>query len=55
MPESALDFARSLRITAHYLHSVCVNVGRVIELEVDILDNESPDFVAESVRIEMSL
>jgi hypothetical protein len=53
--DSALDFTRTLRVTADNLDSVGVDLVRVVELEVDILDDERPDIVAETVGIEVTL
>jgi hypothetical protein len=54
-PDSALDFAGALRVTADNLDSVGVDLVRVVELEVDILDNEGPNVVTEAVGIEVAL
>lgn len=53
--DSALDFARTLRVTADDLDAVGVDLVRVVELEVDILDYERPDVVAETVGVEVAL
>lgn len=37
------------------LNLLCFDVVGVIQLELDVLDDESPDFVAEPVRVEVSL
>lgn len=50
-----LSLAWSFGVTADNLDTVGVNLVRVVELEVDILDNEGPDVVTEAVGIKMSL
>lgn len=37
------------------LHLVRLNVLRILHLEVDILDQESPDFITEPVGMKMTL
>ena len=44
-----------LRLTRHNLHPLSVLRMPIIHLEVHILDDERPDFVAEAVGVEMSL
>lgn len=46
---------RLLRIAAHNLDLLGCDIVLIIELEVDILDEERPDFVAEAVGIQMTL
>ena len=50
---------RSLRLllalASDDLDSLGLDIVRVIQLELDVLDNEGPDLVAEAVGIEMSL
>lgn len=53
--DSALSLAWALRITADDLDSVGVNLIRIVELEVDILDDERPDIIAKAVGIEVAL
>ena len=53
--DSALDLAWTLRVTADDLDPVGVHLVRVVKLEVDILDNERPNVVAETVGIEVAL
>lgn len=50
-----LCLARPLAVAAHDLNAVCGNGGLVVQLEGDILDQECPDFVAESVGIKVAL
>lgn len=50
-----LRFTRSLAITAHNLDLVRSDSGLVIQLESDIFDQESPDFIAKSVRVQVTL
>ena len=52
---SRLRLARTLAVAAHDLDLVGSDRLRVLHLEGDILDQESPDLVAESVGIEMTL
>jgi len=52
---AALGLAGTLRVTANDLDSVGVNRVRIIQLKVDILDDEGPNVVTESVGIEVSL
>lgn len=52
---TSLCLARSLAVAAHDLHAVRVYGGLVVELELDVLDQECPDLVAESVRIKVTL
>lgn len=51
----ALSLAGALRVTADDLDPVCMDLVCVVELEVDVFDDESPDIVAEAVGVEMSL
>lgn len=44
-----------LALAGDDLNLLCFDVVGVIQLELDILDDESPDFVAEAVRVEVSL
>jgi hypothetical protein len=51
-----LGVARSLTVAAHDLDLVRLHrLTRVLHLEYNVLDQESPDFVAESVGIKMAL
>jgi hypothetical protein len=52
---SALGLARTLRVTANNLDPIGMNLVGVIQLKVDVLDNEGPNVVAESVGVEVSL
>ena len=54
-PAALLSFAGSLRVAADNLDAVGMDLLVVVQLEVDVLDDEGPDIVAESVGIEMSL
>jgi len=44
-----------LCIAAHDLDLLGLDITLIVELEVDILDEERPDFVAEAVGIQMTL
>jgi len=50
---------RSLRLllalARNNLYSLGLDVVRVVQLEFDVLDDESPDIVAEAVSVKMSL
>lgn len=46
---------RSLAIAADNLHFIGENRALVVQLEVDVLDKERPDFVAESVGVQVAL
>jgi len=51
-----LRVARSLAVAAHDLDLIRLDcLARVLHLECNILDQESPDLVAEAVSIEMTL
>lgn len=50
-----LCLSGSLAVTAHDLHFLRRNSCLVVQLEVDILDQEGPNFVAESISIEVTL
>lgn len=52
---ASLCLAGSLAVAAHDLNAVCSNGGLVVQLEGDILDQECPDFVAESVGVKVAL
>ena len=52
---SRLLLPRLFRIAAHNLNLLRRDVVLIVQLEVDILDEERPDFVAEAVRIQMTL
>lgn len=47
--------AGTLRVAAHNLDLVRLDGVRVVELERDVLDNERPNLIAETVRVEMAL
>jgi hypothetical protein len=52
----SLGISWSLAIAAHDLDLICLHrLSRVVHLEGDILDQESPDFVTETVGIEVTL
>ena len=53
--DHSLLLPRLLRIAAHNLDLLRRHIVLVVELEVDILDEERPDFVAEAVGIQMTL
>jgi hypothetical protein len=44
-----------LALAGNDLDPLCLNSVGIIKLELDILDNERPDFVAEAVGVEVSL
>jgi hypothetical protein len=48
-------FSGPFAVAAHDLHFFRADRRLVIQFECDILNQESPDFVAESVRIEVAL
>lgn len=48
-------FARLLCVHSHNLDAIRMEVDSIIELEVDVLDYERPNFVAEAVGIKMAL
>lgn len=50
-----LCLSGSLAVTAHDLHFLGRNSCLVVQLEVDILNQEGPNFVAESIGIEVTL
>lgn len=50
-----LNLPRSLAIAADNLDLIGENGALVVQLEIDILDQECPDFVTESVGIQVSL
>lgn len=52
---ASLCLAGPLAVAAHDLNAVCGNGGLVVQLEGDILDQECPDFIAESVGIQVAL
>ena len=54
-PHPSLLIPRLLRVAAHNLDLLRRDIVLVVELEVDILDEERPDFVAEAVGIQMTL
>lgn len=51
----ALGFARTLCVAADNLDPIGVHLVRVVQLEVDVLDNKRPNVVAEPVRVEVTL
>ena len=55
IPTDILLLTRLLCITAHDLDLIRRDIILIVQLEVDILDKERPDFVAEAVGIEMAL
>jgi hypothetical protein len=52
---TALDLPGALCVTGDNLDAFRVDSASVVEFEVDILDNEGPDIVAEAVGVEMAL
>lgn len=50
-----LCLSGAFRVARYDLDAVGVDGVRVVQLEVDVFDNEGPDFVAEAVRVEMAL
>ena len=52
---SPLRFTRPLAIAAHNLHLIRGDRSLVVQLKRNILDQECPHFIAESVGIEVSL
>lgn len=50
-----LNLSRSLAIAADNLHFIRKDGTLVVQFEVDIFDKERPDFIAESVGIQVSL
>ena len=53
--EAAAQLGHLLRVAAHDLDAVGVDLVRIVELEVDIFDDERPDVVAEAVCVEVTL
>ena len=53
--EDSLLLAGPLGVAADDLDLVRLDITRVVKLEVDILDQERPNLVAETVGIEMTL
>lgn len=49
------SFSRTLRIAAHNLDLVGLDRSLILQLEVDILDEKGPDFIAEAVCVQMTL
>ena len=54
IPNTSL-FSRFLCIAAHNLDLLSLDVVLIVKLEINILDEECPDFVAEAVGIQMTL
>ena len=52
---SKLLLPRLLRIAAHNLDLLRRDIILIVELEIDVLDKKRPDFVAETVGIQMAL
>ena len=54
---SNITFSLSLflALAGNDLNPLCLNRVGIIELELDVLDDERPDFVAEAVCVEVSL
>jgi hypothetical protein len=51
-----LRVARSLAVAAHDLYLIRLDrLTRVVHLERNVLNQESPDFVAKAIRIKMTL
>lgn len=44
-----------LCVTAHDFHLLGLYLALVIELEIDVLDEKSPDFIAETICIQVAL
>lgn len=42
-------------LARHDLDLVCLNTVLIVQLELHILDNERPDFITETICIQMSL
>ena len=52
---SSSSLSRLLRVAAHDFDLLCCNGIATVQLEIDILDEESPDIVAEAVGIQVAL
>ena len=50
-----LSLSRLLRVATDDLDFLRLYIGLIVQLEVGVLDQEGPDFVAEAVGIEMTL
>lgn len=48
-------FSRSLRIAADDFDSIGLYSVLIVELEVDIFDKEGPDFITESIGVQVTL
>lgn len=53
--EPRLCLSRPLAVAAHNLHLVRMDGRLVVELEVYVLDQKSPDLVAEAVCVKVTL
>ena len=40
-----------LRLTSDDLHPLSIDIVLILELELDVFDDEGPDFVAEAVGV----
>jgi len=52
---SFLSFARFLGVARHDLDFISVDKLSILQLESNVFDKEGPDFVTESICVEMSL
>ena len=52
---SSLWLTRPPRITAHDFDPFRLDIALIIQPKIDVLDQEGPDFVTESISIEMAL
>jgi hypothetical protein len=49
------NLARLLSIAADNLHLVSLDGAGVVQLKVDVFDQKRPDFIAEAVRVQVTL
>lgn len=54
-PSLSLCLPRSLCVAAHDFDSVGLNSVLIFELEADIFDKEGPDFIAETIGVQVTL
>lgn len=55
MTHTISNLSRLLGIAADNLHLLRLNCALIIKLEVDIFDEKCPDFITETIGIEMTL
>ena len=55
LPDNSSCLSRAFTIAAHNLHLIGVDGSLIVEFESNVFNQEGPNFVAETVSVEMTL